>query len=78
MENYQKRIEINPRILLGKPVIRGTRIPVELIIKLIAQGWQDKDILKEYPSIKKPDIRAALLYAEKLVEEEEVYPILAK
>ena len=78
MEDYQKRIEINPKILLGKPVIRGTRIPVELIIKLIARGWQDKDILKEYPSIKKSDIRAALLYAEKLVEEEEVYPILAK
>ena len=76
MEDYQKRIEINPKILLGKPVIRGTRIPVELVIKLIAQGWQEKDILKEYPSIKKQDIRAALLYAEKLVEEEEVYPIL--
>lgn len=78
MEDYQKRIEINPKILLGKPVIRGTRIPVELIIKLIAQGWQDKDILKEYPSITKSDIRASLLYAEKLVEEEEVYPILTK
>jgi len=76
MEDYQKRIEINPKILLGKPVIRGTRIPVELVIKLIAQGWQEKDILKEYPSIKKQDIRAALLYAEKLVAEEEVYPIL--
>ena len=78
MEDYQKRIEINPKILMGKPVIRGTRIPVELIIKLIAQGWQDNVILKEYPSIKKADIRAALLYAEKLVEEEEVYPILSK
>jgi uncharacterized protein (DUF433 family) len=78
MKDYQKRIEINPKILLGKPVIRGTRIPVELIIKLIAQGWQDKEIIKEYPSIKKLDIRAALVYAEKLVEEEEVYPILAK
>ena len=77
MENLMEHIEINPKILAGKPIIHGTRIPVELIIKLIAQGWVDKDIIKEYPSLKKSDVRAALLYAEKLVEEEEVYPILA-
>lgn len=71
-----ERIEINPKILVGKPIIRGTRIPVELIIKLVAQGWQDEAIIKEYPSLKKEDIRAALLYAEKIIEEEEVYPIL--
>jgi len=76
MENLMERIEINPKILTGKPIIHGTRIPVELIIKLIAQGWQEKEIIKEYPALKKSDIRAALLYAEKLVEEEEVYPIL--
>ncbi len=69
-------IEINPRILLGKPIIRGTRIPLELIIKLVAQGWKDKDIIKEYPSLTKEDIRAALFYAEKILKEEEVYPIL--
>lgn len=48
-----KRIEINPRILSGKPIIHGTRIPVELVIKLVAQGWRQEDIT------------AALLYAEK-------------
>lgn len=76
MEDFMKYIEINPKILLGKPVIRGTRIPLELIVKLVAQGWKDKDIIKEYPSLKNKDIKAALLYAEKMLKEEEVYPIL--
>lgn len=76
MEDFMKYIEINPKILLGKPVIRGTRIPLELIVKLVAQGWKDEDIIKEYPSLKNKDIKAALLYAEKMLKEEEVYPIL--
>jgi len=76
MEKLMQRIEINPKILLGKPIIRGTRIPVELIVKLVAQGWKDRDIIKEYPILKKEDIRTALIYAEKLIEGEEVYPIL--
>lgn len=73
-----RRIEINPKILVGKPIIAGTRIPAELIVKLVAQGWKEDDIIKEYPVLKKEDIRAALLYAEKIIEEEEVYPILKK
>ncbi|MBU0558720.1 MAG: DUF433 domain-containing protein [Bacteroidetes bacterium] len=73
--NKLKRIEINPAILTGKPVIRGTRIPVELIVKLIAQRWTDEQIIKEYPALKKEDIREALYYAEMLVRNEEVYPL---
>ena len=73
-----KRIEINPAILTGKPIIRGTRISVELIIKLIAQRWTDEQILQEYPMLKKEDIQEALYYAEMLVQNEEVYPILTK
>jgi uncharacterized protein (DUF433 family) len=72
------RIEINPAILMGKPIIRGTRIPVELILKLVTKRWTDEQIIKEYPMLKKDDIREALLYAEKLVQNEEVYPILTK
>jgi uncharacterized protein (DUF433 family) len=49
MVNLTKHIEINPQVLLGKPVIRGTRIPVELIVKLIAQRWKDEEIVK-YPA----------------------------
>jgi uncharacterized protein (DUF433 family) len=78
MKNLMKRIEINPKILVGKPIIVGTRIPVELIVKLVAQGWKEEDIIKEYPVLKKEDIRAALLYAEKIIEEEEVHPILKR
>ena len=73
-----KRIEINPAILTGKPIIRGTRISVELIIKLVAQRRTDEQILQEYPVLKKEDIQEALHYAEMLVQNEEVYPILTK
>lgn len=76
MEEIKKYIEINPKILVGKPVIVGTRISIELILKLIAQGWKEEDIIKEYPNLKKEHIRAALLYAEKIVGEEEVYPLV--
>ncbi len=70
------RIEINPAILVGKPIIRGTRIAVELIVKLVAQRWTDDQIIQEYPMLMKEDIQEALLYAEKLVQNEEVYPLL--
>ncbi len=70
------RIEINPAILSGKPIICGTRIPVELIIKLVVQRWTDDQIMQEYPMLTKEDIREALVYAEKLVQNEEVYPFL--
>ena len=72
----EERIEINPKILTGKPIIRGTRISVELILKLVAQRWTDKEIINEYPSLTKDDIKAAIIYAERLVENEEVYPII--
>lgn len=76
MVNLTEHIEINPKILLGKPIIRGTRIPVELIVKLIAQGWKNGEIIKEYPVLKEEDIRAALLYAEKVLEEEEIFSLV--
>jgi uncharacterized protein (DUF433 family) len=76
MVNLTEHIEINPKILLGKPIIRGTRIPVELIVKLIAQGWKNEEIIKEYPVLKEEDIRAALLYAEKVLEEEEIFSLV--
>ena len=49
MDNFYEKIEINPDILRGKPIIKGTRISIELIIKLIAQRWTDEQILTEYP-----------------------------
>ena len=72
-ERLLKRIVINPRIMLGKPVIKGTRLPVEMIIEKIAYGATTADILKDYPFLAEDDIRAALLYAAKCVAHEEVY-----
>jgi uncharacterized protein (DUF433 family) len=69
-EELLNRIIIDPNILAGKPVIKGTRIPVYLIIELLANGLTPQQILKEYPELKQEDIKAALLYASKLLERE--------
>ena len=70
MEELLGRIVVDPNILAGKPVIKGTRIPIYLIIELIAAGMNIKDVLKEYPELKEDDVKAALLYASKLLEKE--------
>jgi uncharacterized protein (DUF433 family) len=69
------RIEINPKIMVGKPVIKGTRIPVELILKMLSQGIATEEILGEYPQLTKEDIQAALAYGVKALEVEEVYAL---
>ncbi len=66
------RIEINPKIMLGKPVIRGTRLTVELIVRKIAEGADDKTLLAAYPNLTAKDIRAALSYAADTVAHEEI------
>ena len=70
-----RRIEINPDIMLGKAVIKGTRLPVELIVEKIAYGATNEEILRQYPFVEENDIRAALLYAAKALKREEVYPV---
>ena len=70
MEELMDRIVVNPKILVGKPVIKGTRIPVYLIIEFIANGMTEQEILKEYPTLKKEDIKAALLYASRCLDRE--------
>ena len=57
------RIEINPEVMVGKPVIRGTRITVELILRRFAEGYSLGDILEDYPHLKAEDVQAALAYA---------------
>ena len=71
-----KRIIVDPKIMAGKPVIRGTRIPVDAIIHRVAQGEQIADILRDYPKITKQDIKAALEYARSLVMGEDVLPVI--
>lgn len=70
MEELLERITVDPNVLAGKPVIKGTRIPIYLIIELIASGMTIEDVLKEYPELKEDDVKAALLYASKLLEKE--------
>lgn len=67
------RIEINPKIMVGKPVIAGTRIPVYLILDLLADGVTPEEIMERYyPQVTKKDIQAALRYGAKAVEQEEI------
>ncbi len=70
-----KRITVNPEVMLGKPTIRGMRITVEQILNSLAANISVKDLTEDYPELQPDDIRAALLYAAKLVEEEKVYNI---
>lgn len=70
-----KRIVVDPKIMVGKPIIRGTRITVEHILRLLAQGLTFEEILEDYPHLTKEDIAAALLYAAKITGSEEVYPL---
>lgn len=69
------RIEINPKIMLGKPVIRGTRITVELILRKLGEGATEHDLLQAYPNLTPADIQAAASYAaDTLAHEETVLP----
>jgi len=72
--DWKSRITLDPEILAGKPIIKGTRITVEFILDLLSNGWTDEGIIENYPQLEKQDIRAALRYATNLLKEEMVYP----
>jgi uncharacterized protein (DUF433 family) len=76
-EQLWQRVSINPEVMVGKPVIRGTRIPVELIVRMLAQGISESEILQEYPRLQLDDIRAALAYAAHVLAHEDVFPLAA-
>jgi len=65
------RIEANPEIMLGKPVVRGTRITVELILRKLSEGATEQELLGAYPHLESEDIRAAIAYAADTVSHEE-------
>ena len=69
---YYNKIEIKPDIMLGKPVIKGTRIPVELIIRKLGEGASFEDLSDAYPNLKKEDIQAALLYVAEYIGNETI------
>jgi uncharacterized protein (DUF433 family) len=73
--NWQERIIADPKVLAGKPVIKGTRLAVEFILDLLAEGWSEAEILQNYPRLTHEDIQACLSYASALIKSEKVYPI---
>lgn len=71
--NWRERIIVDPQVLVGKPVIKGTRLAVEFIIELLAQNWTEAEILRNYPGLTHEDIRACLAYASHALKSEKVY-----
>ena len=74
-EQLEQRISLDPQVMVGKPFIRGTRIPVELVVRMLAHGIPKADILAEYPRLQLEDIRAALTYAAQVLAHEDVFPL---
>ena len=77
MTTGQPRITLDPDVLVGKPIIRGTRLSVEFIIGLMAEGWTQGDIIEEYPGLTPDDILACLAYARDVLSSEKVFPSAA-
>ncbi len=73
--NWEDRITADPKILVGKPIIRGTRLSVEFILDLLASRWTESQILENYPGLVREDIDACLHYANELVKSERVYAV---
>ena len=76
METWREHIVVDPKILVGKPVIRGTRIAVELVIDLLARGYTHDQIIEQYDHITNADIQACLAYASEALRSERVYALL--
>ena len=77
MQDLLNRITFNKDVLCGKPLIRGFRISVEMILELLAKGATKDEILQDYPQLEPDDLRAALLYAHHLVARENVFDRVA-
>ncbi|MBK6536798.1 MAG: DUF433 domain-containing protein [Ignavibacteria bacterium] len=73
--NLLDRITINPKVMVGKPTIRGTRLTVEIILEKLAGGESENKIMEDYPILEKEDIRACLLYAAKSLSLSEILEV---
>ena len=72
-DTWEDRISIDPSVLAGKPAIRGTRIAVEFVIELLAEGWSEEELLRNYPQLTHEDVLAALHWASEALRSEKVY-----
>jgi len=73
--DWKDRITVDPAVLVGKPVIKGTRLAVEFILELLAEGWTYPQIMANYPGVTNEDILACLAYASESLQAEEVYRV---
>ena len=71
--DWQTRITVDPLVLVGKPIIKGTRIAVEFVVELLGRGWTVEQVLHEYDHIQREDIQACLAYAGEVLKSERVY-----
>ncbi len=74
-EDWKKRIVLNPKVMVGKPVIKGTRLTIEFILELLAHGWSHEKIFRNYPQLQERDIQAALEYSAQALKKEMVYAV---
>jgi len=80
-QNHEKllqRIVIDPKVMTGKPVIKGTRLTVQFILGLLGEGSTIEEIIKEYKGIKKEDIMACLIFASEAIDHSTILPLAAK
>jgi uncharacterized protein (DUF433 family) len=75
--SWQDRIVIDPDVLVGKPVVKGTRLSVDFVIDLLAEGWSESEVLRNYPGLTHEDVKACLRYASATLRAEKVYPMVA-
>jgi uncharacterized protein (DUF433 family) len=68
--DWQNRITIDPEVLVGKPIVKGTRISVEFVIDLLSRGWTVEQVLKEYDHLRQEDVQACLAYASEMMKSE--------
>jgi len=73
--SWQERIILDPAVLAGKPIVKGTRLAVEFLLELLAEDWTEADILRIYPGLTHEDLRACLAYASDRLKAEKVYPL---
>ena len=74
-DNLVSRITMNPKIMVGKPTIKGLRITVEQLLKALANGLTENELITDYPELEKEDFKAIYAYVAELVESEKVYPL---
>ncbi len=73
--NWRTRIELNPDILVGKPIIKGTRLSVDFVLDLLAHDWSVEKIIKNYPQLQKTDVTAVLEYSSQIIKLETLHPL---